>query len=169
MGCSRWGREWNISEQRSDKKAGEEPFLWLSPPHLRLGTGASISNSCWRNSDTPSFYCSLQMPLFLSHCTANPSVNPPACSLNFRTEAEPPTSCHQQLHHPDHHHHDGLLKILPAPALALYSQGILHKKKSGHATLLLKASRISHLPQRKSLTWSSAPGLHDHYLSGLIP
>lgn len=109
------------------------------------------------------------MPLFLSHCTANPSVNPPACSLNFRTEAEPPTSCHQQLHHPDHHHHDGLLKILPAPALALYSQGILHKKKSGHATLLLKASRISHLPQRKSLTWSSAPGLHDHYLLASFP
>lgn len=118
---------------------------------------------------TPNAWESSLMSPFLSHRTPKPSANPP--SFTLRTQPESPTSRHLYHHRPglDHHHYVNLLNILPVPALAPCGRGILHKKKSGHAALLLKAFIPPVSLRGRALRGHLPPAPHGRYLSRLIP
>ena len=131
----------------SDEKTEEEPLLWgLHHPTRGWGQGLACPTAAGVGSDRFFFQCSLQMPpesalmpFLPSHPTPDSSVNPPSFALGTtqptaRVSPSPPPPPDL-----DHHHYSHLLNILPTPAFAPHGQGILHKKKSGHPALLLKA------------------------------
>ena len=130
----------------SDEKTEEEPLLWGLHHPTQGDKDRRVQQLLRGGSDRLFFQCLLQtppesalMPFLPSHPTPDSSVNPPA--LPLEQHSQQPEFLRLHLHHPDldHHHYSHLLNILPTPALAPHGQGILHKKKSGHPAVLLKA------------------------------